>query len=376
MLGALAPVLWSCLLVLTTPQHLGAQDVCAICGKSALVVYFDEDKVTGKKVLVCEPCEKSFANCFVCGLPANPDTAGYVRLADARALCGRDAKTAVLTEREGVRVFREIRDSLDRLFSRFTGFPDTNIDLAMVDRVHLQELFALAGNDYHCPNVFGYTHSETNGGTFKHEISLMTGLPLSWLQATCAHELTHAWVAENLSTGRKATLSRDAEEGFCELIAFLSCAARNNEEQKAMILRNAYTRGQIDLFVTAEASYGLNDVLDWVRFGTDAKLSASDPARVHQVKLPQTKPAPPAHLALLPVQTPPLPTTLQLKAILWDPKRPLALINSLTLGVGEEGKVRLADSTVAVRCLGITPTSVRIQTAGSEQEQELRLPNK
>ena len=38
--------------------------------------------------------------------------------------------------------------------------------------------------------------------------------------------------------------------------------AEQESEQKKMILRNHYTRGQIDLFIEAERRYGLNDVVD------------------------------------------------------------------------------------------------------------------
>jgi len=355
-----------------------AEDRCAICGEAptGTVVFIAEDKVTHQKVEVCEKCEKNLADCFICGLPANPDRVGFVKLVDGRVLCARDAQTAVLREDDGARIFREIRDSLERMFSRFATFPETNITLAMVDRVHLQELFTLAGNDYHCPNILGYTKSETNGNAWGHEIRLMTGLPLSWLQATCAHELTHAWVAENVSPARRKTLSRDAEEGFCELMSFLSCSARHDEEQKAMILTNRYTRGQIDLFIAAEATYGLNDVLDWMRHGTDAKLSASEPARIHTVELPQRKAAVAATAPAVEAAPPPPPTTLLLKAVFWDQKHPLALINDRTLGVAEEGKVRLGATNVSVRCLAISPNSVRIRVAGSDQEQELSLKGK
>ncbi|HWX21538.1 MAG TPA: protein DA1, partial [Candidatus Binatia bacterium] len=278
---------------------------------------------------------------------------------------------------EGVRNFHEVRDSLDRLFARFSGFPEKNITVAMVDRIHLQELFTLAGNDYHCPNVFGYTQSETNGNRIEHRISLMTGLPLSWFQATCAHELSHAWVAENVPPKRRQRLVRETEEGFCELVAFLYSDSRNDEAEKAKILRNAYTRGQIDLFVAAHNSYGLNDVLDWMRYGTDPLLSSSDATRIHSVALPQQKrTAPVASFPMARVEAPPAPTTLVLKAVIWDAKRPLALINDRTFGVQEEGKVHLGTTNVTVRCLAIRQNSVRIQVNGTPGEQELLLKAK
>jgi hypothetical protein len=374
----LLPALCVWLVLLGSLVPVQAEDRCAICGGApGGTVYIVEDKVTHEKVEVCEKCEKNLTDCYICGLPANPDSPGFVRLEDGRVLCARDAKTAVLQEDEGVRVFQDVRNSLDRMFSRVTGYPDTNIIVAMVDRIHLQELFTLAGNDYHCPNILGYTQTVTNENAIEHRISLMTGLPRTWLEGVCAHELSHAWVAENVPPARRTGLAREAEEGFCELVAFLSSAARNEEDQKAMILSNAYTRGQVQLFIAAENTYGLNDVLDWMRYGTDARLSGSDPARIHAVKLPKQRPTVTATVPAF--QAPaavPAPTALTLKAVFWDQKRPLALINNRTLGVQEQGKVLLGSSNVMVRCLAITPNSVRIQVAGSDKEQELFLKTK
>jgi hypothetical protein len=359
-------------------QPLRAEDRCVICGGAAIgSVYVVQDKVTFQKVEVCQECERKFTECFVCGLPANTNVAGYLALEDGRALCARDAKTAVVDEAEGRRVFQQTRDYLERMFARFAGFPETNLSVAMVDRIHLQELFTLAGNDYHCPNIFGYTQSTTNQQHLEHRISLMTGLPLSWLQDTCAHEVGHAWVAENVSSARRKRLLRDTEEGFCELVAFLYANSRDDQAEKDSILRNAYTRGQIDLFVAAYNSYGLNDVLDWVRYGTDSKLSAAEPTRVHNVVQPQQAHAVrTASYATTAPQPPPAPVALVLKSIIWDAKRPLALINDRTFGVQEEGKVRLGTSNVLVRCVAIRQNSVRVRVNGAAEEQELVLKGK
>ena len=140
-----------------------------------------------------------------------------------------------------------------------------------------------------------------------------------------------------------------------------------------MILRNGYTRGQIDLFVAAETSYGFNDLLDWMKYGTDARLSVSDPARVHKVTPPQRKSQPASSFVLVGGEPPVAPLSLVLKAVFWDQKRPLALVNDHTFGVQEEGKVRLGTTNVTVRCLAITQNTVRIRIVGTGEERELVL---
>jgi hypothetical protein len=349
-------------------------DYCAVCGDLPFgSIYLVTDAVTAEKVTVCTNCEALYPNCFLCGLPAKTNAPGFIRLPDERSLCARDAKTALLQDDEALRICREVRDELDRLFSRFMSFPETNVTLAMVDRVHLQELFKFAGNDYHCPNVWGYTRSATNHNRLEHQISLLGGLLPSWFRATCAHEYSHTWVREHVSAHRQATLGRDAEEGFCELVAYMLMDARHDEAQKARILRNGYTRGQIKCFVAARNQYGFNDVLDWIQYGAGETLSADEPGQVHNLETP----AQPAVSAMLFATARPeaaqAPTALILKAVFWNEKQPVALINDHSFGPREEAKVRLGGTNIIVRCLSIRPDSVTIRVAGSAHDQVLRL---
>ena len=62
-----------------------------------------------------------------------------------------------------------------------------------------------------------------------------------------------------------------------------------------------------------------------------------------------------------------------LRGISWAQAQPLAIINDRTLGVNEQGRVRVGKTNVAVRCLAIRPDGVRIKVIGSGEEQELRL---
>src|SRR5262249_30391474 len=153
-------------------------------------------------------------------------------------LCERDAANAVLRNDDGLRICRDARQSLGRLLGASMSFPATNVDVAMVDRVNLQELFRYPGHDQSCPNVWGYYRSETNGSGLVHEIRLLIGLPREALRATSAHEYTHAWVIENLPANRKTRIHHDAVEGFCELIGFLLMDAEMEEGQKQLMKLN------------------------------------------------------------------------------------------------------------------------------------------
>jgi hypothetical protein len=351
---------------------LADSDHCAVCGGLfGTRIYTIEDQVTGQKVQVCSDCATLSTVCFICGLPAKTN---YIQLPDSRILCARDARTAVLDEAEARRICRETKDSLDRLFSRFLDFPDTNVTVAIVDRVHLQELFRFAGHDYVCPNVWGYLVTTTNRGRPRHKLSLLSGLPLASFQATIAHEYTHAWINENLSRKRKQSLSQDANEGFCELVSYRLMDSQNEEGQKRLIKLNAYTRGQIHLFLEAEQTYGMNDMVDWMKYGTADRLVAGDLRRVRDVELPRLAVAPATNLPAYGLKSASIPDTLVLKGISWVQPRPVAMINNRTLGVNEQGRVRVGKTNVTIRCLAIRPDAVRIQIIGSGEERELRLP--
>ena len=352
----------------------GLRAACAICGGPlGGRTYLIQDQITLEKQQICARCALENPRCFFCGLPVNPAAPGSRQLADGRWLCERDAKTAVVQEEEGLRIARQVHDELDRLFVRFLTLPETNVTVALVDRVHLQELFKFVGHDYDCPNIWGLTRTRAVSDRLEHHISLMEGLTLSAFQATCAHEYGHAWLNQHLPAGRRETLSRDANEGFCELLAFLFMESQHNEAQQALILRNAYTRGQVHLFVEAESRYGINEVLEWMLYGADGRLAADNPGRIKKIQAPQHLAAVSAYASAYRAAPVPAPSALSLKAVFWDPARPLAVINDRTFGLQEEGKVRLLATNLTVRCLAIRQDAVRVRIANSGEELELFL---
>jgi hypothetical protein len=260
---------------------------------------------------------------------------------------------------------------LDKLLSRFAVFP-TNVDIYIVDRVDLLARFKVPGNDFECPNVLGYFHAKTNHDHVRFEISVMSAMTRAELQSTCAHEYAHAWVAENVSRERAETLSKDAQEGFCELVGYLLMESRDEAGQKKAILRNGYTRGQIDVFLEAQKRYGFNDIVDWMKYGVDGELHGDELNRIRTVKMPRPKPGE-GSTALIAQKQTPVPDKLLLKGISGTPARPVALINNESFMVGELGKVRVGQTNVVIRCLEIQGTSVRIQIVGSGEESRLTL---
>jgi hypothetical protein len=321
-----------------------------------------------------------------------------LELPDDRVLCARDAKSVVLKEEETRQICDETKQVMDKLFARFVNLPETNFTISLVDRVSLIALFKIPGHDYACPNTMGYISSKTNGSRMTHEISLMSGLLRSTLKSTFVHEMAHAWTAENLRQERKDNLSDDAAEGFCELMSYMVMDSLNDEEGKTEIELNAYTRGQIDLFIQAEKRVGFNEIVEWMKYGVDDCLKEDDPMRVRDLKIPvvtqpQTKAVETnvvattqtnavatatetnaaaatqlAHRTAPPV----VPNTLTLNGITWS-RKPLASINGRTFAPQELANVRVGTNTVNIRCVAIREDSVSILKVDTGEELELKL---
>jgi hypothetical protein len=348
-------------------------DICAICGRPIQgTIYIITDEVTGEKKFICYDCTL-LPRCAICGLPVKDNG---LKLADGRFLCARDARTAVVKASDAERIGVQIKDDLDRLFSRFTEFP-ANVDVSVIDRIDVDTMFSPGGNDFESPNLLGCIHPETVNNVTRYKMSLMTGLPLAELKATCAHEYTHAWVGENVPKERRARLGRDAEEGFCELVAYLLMDSQREEGQKKFILQNHYTRGQIDLFIEAEKRYGFDQVLDWMKYGVAGQLEAGHVDELRDVKMPAAKPVannPTIHTNNHDTHQPATaPATIKLQGVLWG-NQPVAIINGCSFFAKDLKQVKIGGTNVAIRCLEIREKSVRIKNIDSGMEQELSLP--
>jgi hypothetical protein len=344
-------------------------EICAICGQPIQgTVYIATDKVTNEKKLICSDCIR-LPRCAICGLPMKE---GGVQLPDGRYLCARDARTAVVKADDAERICVQVKDDLDRLFSRFTAFP-ANVDVTVIDRIDVDSMFSPAGNDFESPNLLGCIHPETVNNATRYKMRLMTGLPLAELKATCAHEYSHAWVGENVPKERRARLGRDAEEGFCELVAYLLMDSQSEKGQKKFILQNRYTRGQIDLFIEAEKRYGFDQVLDWMKYGVAEQLEEGHVDALRDVKMPPAK-----TVAVNPAiyhntnQPAPAPATIKLQGVLWG-NQPVAIVNGRSFFAQELNQVKIGGTNVTIRCLEIRKKSVRIQNVDSGKEQELSL---
>ena len=348
-----------------------AGDVCVVCQKEIrFKVYLREDRLNRTRCFLCEDCLKLPDNCYLCGLPVLKD---FTRLADGRVICKRDISSVILDDKEASLICDQVKEDLDRQLVRFIAIPATNVTVQFMDRVRLQELYKIIGNDFSCPNTLGCTETKIKAGRRVFEISLLSGQLRENLMTTCVHEYAHTWITENVQPARRKKISKDAVEGFCELLSYLFAEQQGLRVAQADILANHYTRGQIHLFIEAQRQFGLNEIVDWMQSGTDAYLITNNLAGVRRLDTPKTvKTVPPPIYATHP-EPESGPTTFVLNGITWSPTRPMAMINHRNFEVNDEVKVPLGKTNVLVRCLTIRQDSVTIQVVGTGEKQQLRM---
>lgn len=365
-------------LVPASGQFAAAPTHCELCAKAFSDRYYSiMDKVQEKRRMVCGDCAQRPQRCFACGLPIPKDMQS---LADGRHYCARDAANALFSPAAVQGVTAETESRLRRQFQGEMDFPDRRLGVTLVDRVNIEALFARPGHDHQCPNVQGYYQATTNGAALRHEVYLLSGLSASSTRAVFAHELTHAWLAEHLPAERR--LAADAEEGFCELIAYLVQREFRDEAGMRQIAANKYTRGQFEFFRRAEETYNLSTVIEWLKHGTEPVLNGDDIDAVRRAQKPGKAPprlwaakAAPAASGPSAAEVPASPGAdgLRLKAVVGSEKRRTALINNRSFETGESGKLTIAGVQREVRCLEIGADFARIEFADGGEEKTLRL---
>ncbi len=368
-----------CLVLLVFAPGVRAQDkvFCDICGQVITGRYFTfDDRVEGTQKKVCEDCSKVKERCFVCGLPVRTD---FKSLVDGRCICARDLKSTVQTESEAKEIGKATKDDLDRLLSRFLTFPGDNIELSIVDKFHLENLFHAPGVESRCVTVFGAsTSNPLPNGKYLHTIDILSYLNKPRLQAVAAHEYGHTWVAENVKLRRRKILDKNTHEAFCELIAYKYMESLHEEGEMLGIKNNQYTVGQIQVMLAVDAKYGFDSIVDWMKDGEDDTLSMSNLERVrYLVDTTKPKPANAVDPLYLPTPAPPAePNFLTLKGISGSGQHRFALINNATLEASERGRVRIGKTNVVVRCVEIRSNSVVIEIAGAKEKKELFISTK
>ncbi len=345
----------------------GADLRCSVCLTriSGQFLWYSAPALAEKQP-VCEPCSKLDTKCAVCSLPVRHHGR---KLDDGRWLCSRDFEAGIFAQPDALRIYEEARRDLQSILAGTGILPGRNITVVLVDGIQLKKSNQAMPSEHEDRALLGLTRTRiAPGRQFQHSIHLVSGLGRARLAAVAAHEYTHTWLHENVPVDRN--LDRDTVEGFCELVAYKLMTLRKEELEKKIILANAYTRGQVNAFVQAEASHHFHRVVKWVKTGIDEVLPATN--TVERLALRDDGPAPITWPPPLPLATA-VPDTLLLRGISTTPNRRYALINDCTLTRNEKGRVRVGTSNVVVRCVDIRARSAVIQVEGDTLPKELFL---
>jgi hypothetical protein len=219
--------------------------------------------------------------------------------------------------------------------------------------------------------LLGLTRTHGRPGTnFEHFVYLLSGVLKPQFRATCAHEYAHTWLNEHARPVR--TLNKDAEEGFCKLLAWKYVSLKGEPSEVKRILENDYTRGEVHALIAAEERYQFPRVIAWIADGVDSWLDGKNPDRLLVLRDDRASPT----FAWAKTVATPASETLVLSGIAGTPERRFALINHRTFAKNESGKVRVGNTHVLVHCLEIRDRSVVVRVNGNRETTELFLPQR
>lgn len=335
---------------------------CRSCGQEIQGDYLEYiDEAVGGSVAICQSCSTNAHKCFHCNVPFKN---GLKTLADGRLVCSRDAAEGLDRDEELVVVAREVREHLNELFRGTMIFPEVTALLTRDTR----GLVAMHKKSVGGGPPVGLTRSVSRvPGRFDHTVFILSGLRKSRVMAICAHEFTHAWLAEQVGTTRG--LADATTEGFCELVALKYMKTVGIPFEVDYIQLNRYTQGQLPAFLALDQKKGFSGVMNWLLRSKETSLKTEVPVPITSL----ASPIPAASAAGLEPAPIPVPDKLILKGIVGVGAGKMALINNQTLSVGESGKVKIGRTTVMVRCLEIGTNSVLIAVGDVGGRQRLDL---
>jgi hypothetical protein len=181
--------------------------------------------------------------------------------------------------------------------------------------------------------------------------------------AVCAHEYTHLWINENKPESRK--IEPQTIEAICEVVALALMERLQMTAQVQAIMENDYTEGRIKGAAEYYKVHGLNRVLDWVVDGQSPVFNELD----FQVN----RASPSANVAWQPASAPYRAefSRLQLKSVISNKEKSVALINDKTFVQGEERKLEVAGKKLLVKLLEIKGDTVLLQVDGGKEPVKL-----
>ena len=354
--------------VMATEWPPGACTICLRFLEEGELSFRAIDQVELTEREVCARCAARPELCFLCALPTRENRR---TLSDGRHYCARDAGRAVFDGEQIRRLGRDLVFRMQRPLARFMTLPEAQIDWEVEDV--RQRSHALAEGPARCRHpAMRFTVRKEPDGSTRYTVVLLNGLPEAWLLSAAAHGVAHAWLLEQVPTERRLTSS--TVEGFCEWIAWHTLESLGQRPEADRLRTADLSQGQLEVFLEADRVYDMFRILEWVRFGADDRLVAGDTDRVRRLD-ERLKPVRREPEQVIPPGPAPVrgPDKLVLRSLLGAGNRRLALINNVTLAVGEEGRAHVGTNVVRLRCLELGDDWAVVQIQGSEERPVLRL---
>ncbi len=359
-------LLWFLLLgLLPVPSSLGAQAEtrCVVCDKRIEfgTYYHYLHPVLKKEVYICADCNALKLHCAKCGLPVLENA---VRTGDGRYFCPIDAPLIALDENEIRQMFNAASAELIRLSSGKLTLKNPTITVNVFDVDYWNNKLGERGQPTATMQRHGLSTSRPiGGGGMVHTVLLYRGLSKAEMVAVCAHEYTHLWINENKP--EKRTIEPQTIEALCEVVALALMESQQKPEQVQNIMANTYTEGRIKNAAAFYKVHGLNRVLEWVSDGQRPVFDELD----FQVSF--AAPSAPT------VWQPPVAAyraefdRLQLKSIIANKDKTVALINDKTFVQGEERRMEFGGKKLLVKLLAVEGEAVTLQVEGTKDPVKL-----
>ncbi|HBZ00457.1 MAG TPA: hypothetical protein DEO84_03950 [candidate division Zixibacteria bacterium] len=218
---------------------------CHCCGEPLLSNYtFFEGNQAAK---YCDKCTARYPRCEDCGAPSGPYG---TKLDDGRYLCPDCRRIAYFEPGMVTSIKQKVQSFI-------------NYNMGMT--INHQFDFSLQGQDF-IKRKAKDIHGDINGLFYRRgddfSIYVLYGLREKDLIRVIAHEISHAWQAENCPKD----MSLEDQEGFAQWVAYKALKYFNNDDFAALLTHgdDAYARG-LSMMLDIESKGGPKAVFDAVR---------------------------------------------------------------------------------------------------------------
>lgn len=260
-----------------------AVDHCTSCNEPILDLWyrFEELLPTPAPRHFCAACVRDRPRCDLCRAPTGPRS---LTLSDGQYRCGLCATDLVLGE---AAIRRTYSDALDSVTNALGGPLRRPPPVDVVSRRRMGEIRRIYSHEFRQTagllpvtpglDAIGDQHAASSSGRHllgfyvrtggKPVIYIEAGLTRGLLLGTLAHELGHAWQAEQVGAAAGA-LDPLISEGFAEWVAYTALLARGFRTlaARARERQDDYGRG-LNRFLGIEQARGRAAVLQVARAG-------------------------------------------------------------------------------------------------------------